>query len=170
MQDFDALAAIEKQALASRGGGGGVGTAVETTTIEKQSNNGATAKGKTVAVVDGRCSSLAIAASLPSAGPPQPVIDLTLDSPRENRSPAASLVANAGTGKQKAGETVAMRDKDAAAAVAAATTSAAAAAPPLPPPPPAPPVRHLTLADVSKPPDLVALPWLHAEIKLDRYV
>lgn len=163
MQDFDALAAIEQQALASREGGGGVGTATETTTIEKQSD-GATASGKTVAVVDGRCSSLAIAASLPSACPPEPVIDLTLDSPRENRAPAASLVANAGTGKQKAGETAAMSGKDAATCAAPA-----AAAPPLPPPPPpAPPARHLTLADVSKPPDLVALPWLHAEIKLDR--
>ena len=89
MQDFDALAAIEQQALAARGAGGGAGAAVATTTEKQQSNND-TASGKTVVVADGR-SALAIAPSFSPAGPPQPVVDLTADSPRENRAPASAL-------------------------------------------------------------------------------
>lgn len=161
MQDFAALAAIEEQALAARGGGGGVIEGRGAT--EKPSNDAADANGRKTVAADGR-SSLAFVASSFSAPshPQQAVVDLTVDSPRENRAPFGVSAANEETGKQKAGETVVTN-----IVAAKAATATTAAAPAVPPPPP-PPVRHLTLADVSKPPDLVALPWLNAEIKLDR--
>lgn len=161
MQDFAALAAIEEQALAARWGRGGVVGGVATTTTEKPSNNN-DVNGRKTNAADGR-SSLATAASSSFSRPPQAVVDLIADSTRENRAPSDVSMAKEKTGEQKAGETVA---RNVEVPKAMTDAAAVAAAPPLPPPPA--PVRHLTLADVSKPLDLIALPWLNAEIKLDR--
>lgn len=117
--------------------------------------------------------------------PPRPTVDLAMDSPRENRVPSFVPEEKQAGRKETRDETVAIMTMTTAATTRTTTetTTAAAAAAPRPPPqpqpqpqpppppplpPPAPPERYLTLADVTKPPDLVALPWLNPEIKLDR--
>ena len=159
LQDLAALAALEEQALASRGGGGR-GASGGATATGKPNNNSNSADGKTV--VDGLV--LANAAPfLSSSRPAHAFVDLTADSPRENHDPSVSRVDNEGIKRPEAGETVAMNVEEEGKAEATKAKAAPAALPaPLPPPP------RLTLVDVSKPQNLVALPWLHAEINLDR--